>query len=118
MRHSAHLKVAEAFTELLENKFKVGPFRFGLDAALGIFPGIGDAIGMFLSFYLLWIGVKMRLPEEKLIKMAKNIIYDFLLGLIPVVGDVADFIHKANLKNLKILKAHVADTIIEGEIVR
>lgn len=112
-----HLQLATIITELLENRFNFLGLKFGLDPLLGLIPGIGDFIGLFLSLYLLWIGVRMNLPSEKISKMFSNIVFDFVLGLIPVVGDVGDFVFRANSKNLEILRSHMHSPIVEGEII-
>ena len=46
-----------------------------------------------------------------------NLAYAFAYGLIPIFGDVWDFVFKANDKNLKILKQHHEENIIEVEVV-
>ena len=112
-----HLKVAIGLSELLDNKFKIGRFSFGIDPLLGAIPGIGDAITLCLSLYVVWIGIKMNLPSEKLAKMIGNLVLDFVLGTIPIIGDIGDFFYKANIKNMEILKKH-AETIEEGEIIK
>lgn len=101
-----HIKTAEALTALLENKFKVGPYVFGLDPLLGLIPGVGDAISASLSLYIVWISKELKLPKNKINRMYLNIAVDFVIGLIPLVGDYSDFIFKSNTKNLKILKEH------------
>lgn len=111
-----HLQAAEYFVNLMENQFGLGRFRFGLDPVLGLVPGAGDAVGAGLALYLIWIGYQMQLPSEKLLHMVVNIIMDLLAGSIPVVGDAADFVFKANSLNLKILKDH-SGTVIEGKVV-
>lgn len=111
----SHIKVAEALVQLLDNKFHFLGLRFGLDPLLGLIPGIGDFISAVISFYLVWIGVQMKMPKEKINEMIQHIITDFILGVIPIVGDVSDFVYKANEKNLKILKEYAA--IIEGQLI-
>lgn len=101
-----HLRVAIILTDLLENKFSIGGIRFGFEPLVGLIPGIGDLIGLLVSLYLVWIAVMAGLPEEKISKMLGNIVLDFLVGLVPVVGDFGDFAIKANTKNLKILHDH------------
>jgi hypothetical protein len=111
-----HLRVAEAITELLENRFSVLGYRFGLDPLLGFIPWLGDIVSLILSLYLIWIGIRMRLPEEKIQLMLRNLLFDFILGVIPFVGDIGDFFFKANSKNLHILKAH-APQVVEARII-
>jgi hypothetical protein len=101
-----HLRSARILANLMDAQFKLFGFRFGLDPILGIIPGFGDLLSLGLSAYIVWIGVQMGLPTAKLAQMISNIIFDFLLGSIPVVGDLFDVTFKANLKNLSILEGH------------
>lgn len=112
-----HLKAAIYIADLLDNKFKVFNFRFGIDPLLGLIPGGGDLVSLLLSLYIVWIGFNAKIPTAKLIEMVINTIVDFVIGLIPVLGDIADFTFKPNIRNLNILKQHVPTDIIEGEIV-
>jgi hypothetical protein len=102
----SHLRVATYIAELLDNRFKILGFRFGIDPLLGLFPVLGDVFTLLFSMYLLWIGLRMRIPEERITEMIRNIVLDFVMGLIPVVGDFSDFVYKANIKNLEILKKY------------
>lgn len=111
-----HLQAAEHMAKILENKFQILGFKFGIEPLVGLIPWIGDFIGLILSLYIIWIAREMRLPKEILIKMYRNVIFDFFLGLIPLVGDISDFIYKANSKNLALLIKH-KNTFIEGEII-
>ncbi len=113
-----HLKLATIISDILDNRFKIVGFRFGLEPILGIIPGFGDFVGLALSLYIVWIGMNMRLPQDKLHRMITNVIFDFVIGLVPVVGDIADFAFKANAKNLEILRQYAPDTIVEGKIIR
>jgi hypothetical protein len=40
----------------------------------------------------------MQVPTALRIAMLKNIAIDFILGLIPFIGDLADLFYKANIK--------------------
>ncbi|MBI2012041.1 DUF4112 domain-containing protein [Candidatus Daviesbacteria bacterium] len=110
-----HLATAEYLVNFLENKFKFFKFKFGMEPIIGMIPIFGDLLSLLLSLYLVWIGMKMKIPEEAMSKMLGNIFLDFFIGIIPIFGDVADFVYRANSKNLEILKQY--STIIEGEIV-
>ena len=113
----SHLKTAEALASLLDNKFTIFGISFGLDPILDLVPWLGDVVGLFLSLYLIWIGIKMRIPREAIVQMVKNVIVDFVIGLIPFIGFFGDIFYKANIRNLKILKTYNDSKIIEGEIV-
>lgn len=101
-----HLKAASAVAHLLDSKFGFGPFKFGLDPILGLIPGIGDFIGFVFSLYLVWIGKKMNLPQNLQNKMVRNLVLDLIIGSVPIIGDLADFVIRSNEKNLKILREH------------
>jgi hypothetical protein len=112
-----HLRAASLVANLLDNRFNFLGIKFGLNGLLGLIPGFGDIITGILSFYLVWIGVKMRLPASALGEMVGNVAANFLIGLIPVVGDFADFFHRGNLKNLRILKEYAKSGVVEGEVI-
>ncbi len=112
-----HLKTASLVANLLDNSFNFFGRRFGLNGLLGLIPGAGDVITTGLSLYIVWIGVKMQLPVNKLAEMVGNVAINFFIGLIPVLGDAVDFFHKANLKNLHILQDYAEQDFVEGDIV-
>ena len=101
-----HLKSATILAKLLDEEFNVLGFRFGLDPIIGLIPGLGDALGLLLSLYIVWIGVQLKLPSDKIVLMVVNITLDFLIGAIPILGDIGDFVFKSNKYNLAIIRAH------------
>lgn len=105
---TTHLKFARSLTYILDSRFSILGFRFGLDPILDLIPGIGTLVPTILSGYLIWIGIQLEVPSKLLTQMIINVIVDGILGGIPVVGLVADALFKANEKNLKILEAHVS----------
>lgn len=111
-----HLKTARLLTDLLENKFGIGRFRFGFDPIISAIPGFGDLVTAVLSFYLVWIGMQMRLPQDKIVEMVGNIVMDFLIGLFPVLGDMTDFVFKSNSRNMRILEEYNRN-IINGQVI-
>lgn len=112
------METAEDIAYFLDGKFKFLKIRFGMNGVLGIIPVIGDLIVLFLSFYLVWIALEMKLPTAAILRMIWNVFINFVIGLLPIVGDFVDFFHKANLKNLKILKRYAKGNVIEGELVQ
>jgi hypothetical protein len=79
-------------------------WRFGLDALVGLIPGIGDTASSLVSFYILAAGVRYRVPKVTLLRMGFNIGIDYLLGAVPVVGDLFDFVWKSNQMNVELLR--------------
>lgn len=114
----SHLQAATVLAYLLDSKFKLFGFRFGLNGLVGLIPVVGDAFILLLSLYLVWIALEMELPRWKILEMLANIIINFFIGLVPIVGDFADFFHKANLANLKILKDHAKKQAKYGEVIQ
>jgi hypothetical protein len=78
-------------------------FGVGLDAAIGLVPGIGDAVGSALSSVIVRDAIRARVPMAVLAWMGLNLVVDALLGLVPGVGDLLDVAHRANRKNLRLL---------------
>lgn len=102
-----HLKTAEILANALDNSFSVGGYRFGLSVLIDLIPVVGDTIDLILASYLVWIAIKLRVPVFKLFQMGWNILFNYLIGLIPIIGDAAYILRRANMKNLEIIKRHV-----------
>lgn len=107
------------FAQLLDNQFEFLGIRFGVNALLDLFPEIGDLLAAILSLYLIWIALQMHVPKVKILKMIQNILINFFIGVIPIVGDIAYVFRKANIKNLRILQqyAREQENIVEGTII-
>ena len=93
---------------LLDSVFRVPGtnIRFGLDAIVGLIPGIGDISTPAFAGLILLQAVRMRLPIVVQARMVFNAALDMLLGLVPILGDLADIGWKANLRNLALLERH------------
>jgi hypothetical protein len=116
---------------LLDDVFRVPilGWRFGLDALIGLIPGIGDTGTALASFYILASAVRHGVPKITLLRMGMNIGFDYLLGSLPVVGDVADVFWKSNQKNIALLRkratvsaeearaGRISDWIVVGGII-
>lgn len=85
----------------------------GLDALIGLVPGIGDALGSALSSIIVRDAIRARVPMAVLAEMGVNLVLDALLGLVPGIGDLLDVAHRANRKNLRLLLRE-----IEGQPLR
>jgi hypothetical protein len=78
-------------------------WRFGLDAIVGLIPGFGDTATSLVSFYILASAVRYRVPKVTLLRMGLNIGIDYLVGSLPLVGDVFDAWWKSNQMNVELL---------------
>ena len=77
--------------------------QIGLDPLIGFIPFVGDAISMLLSLYIVFLAWRIGAKRSILALMVLNVLVDFVMGLTPVLGDAADAVFKANLRNLKLL---------------
>ena len=93
---------------LLDSAFRIPGtgIRFGLDAIIGLIPGIGDISTPAFAGLLLLQAVRMRLPIVVQARMVLNAAFDMLVGLVPILGDLVDVGWKANLRNLALLERH------------
>ena len=80
--------------------------RVGLDALLGLIPGIGDVIGGVLSTWIIAGALRHRVPARVIARMVLNVAIDLLFGAVPVAGDVFDFLYEENIKNMRLLEKH------------
>ncbi|HVC90429.1 MAG TPA: DUF4112 domain-containing protein [Acidobacteriaceae bacterium] len=83
--------------------------RFGLDAIIGLVPGIGDVLGGLASCILLVAAWLRGVPYITLVRMSANVGIEVLIGSIPLLGDAFDVAWKANRRNYKLLTRHVAE---------
>ena len=82
----ARLALLRRWAVLLDSAFAIPgiPIRFGLDALVGLVPGIGDLATPAFTVLLLGTGVRMRVPAVVLTRMVMNAGLDALVGLVPV----------------------------------
>ena len=94
---------------LLDNSIKIPgtSWKIGLDGILGLIPGVGDLAAGGLSTYILYQAVKLKVPKVILARMTLNILLESVLGVIPVFGDLFDFMFKANQRNVDLMRQYV-----------
>ena len=83
-------------------------WRFGLDALFGLVPGLGDIAGGLVAVYALHVARSLRAPAVIQLHMLSNIALDALVGTVPLIGDLFDFVFKAQTRNLALLDAWLA----------
>lgn len=99
---------AQKLANRLDTAFKLPfiPFRIGLDAIIGLIPGLGDAVMLIAALRIVYLGKKMGLPPGLVKVMLRNALLDFGLGFIPLVGDIVDFFYKANQANVRVMEKY------------
>ena len=91
--------------------------RVGLDPLIGLIPTAGDWLTWVPSIYILLEGMRLKLPVSMLGQMAFNIAIDLLIGVFPLIGDLADFGIKANRKNADMMLRHCRAKV-DGDKIR
>lgn len=84
--------------------------RFGLDAVLGLVPGVGDLAAAGPALYLVWRARELGAPRRLLVRMIANVGLDSVAGSVPLLGNVVDLFFKASRRNHALLRDHVATT--------
>ncbi len=100
-----HLKL---LARLMDSAFEIPGLRlrFGLDAILGLVPGLGDLVASFVSLYILQEAQRRGVSRVTLTRMSLNILIDWLVGSVPLLGDAFDVVWKSNQKNVQLLIQH------------
>jgi len=89
--------------------------RFGLDAIVGLVPGIGDFLMSLVSLYIVHEARQLGAPTHLLVRMVANIAIDGIVGSAPVAGDIFDVMWRANRRNMALLYSHLRS---QGEFAR
>lgn len=78
--------------------------RIGIDAIIGLVPGLGDIATTLLSTYVIWEARNLGVSKLALGRMLGNLAIHASVGAIPVVGDVFDAFFRVNQRNMKIVR--------------
>jgi len=102
----ADLDRADRIARLMDAQFKLPIINMpiGLDGLIGLIPGIGDAVVLLPSAWMLQRGWHHGARKRTLARMGMNSGIDFVIGAIPLVGDIFDIGFKANLRNAALLR--------------
>lgn len=106
----SQLDLLRRWAVLLDAAFRIPGtnIRFGVDALLGLVPGLGDVSAPIFTIALLVEGTRRRLPAVVQARMVLNAMLDMLMGIVPLAGDLVDVAWKANLRNMALLERHAA----------
>jgi predicted aconitase with swiveling domain len=80
----------------------------GVDSLIGLIPIVGDAIGSLVSSYIVYEGARLGMPKLVMLRMISNVALDSLIGAIPILGDLFDITFKANIRNVNLIREHMA----------
>lgn len=94
--------------------------RYYLDAIIGLVPGWGDVVALLSVVPFVYFSARVIKSVPLTLAVLNNGLRDVLLGLIPFfVGDVIDFFHRSNTKNMAMVQGFVdGDESIVREVNR
>jgi hypothetical protein len=121
----ASLARVDALARLMDSAVAIPgtSIRLGLDALIGLVPVAGDVISSAISTYIVWEARRLGVSRWTVARMLANTAVDTVIGAIPVIGDAFDVAFRGNMRNLALLRAHIARNdprgpVIEGSAVR
>jgi hypothetical protein len=99
----------DALARLLDTAFIIPGtgIRFGLDALIGLVPGIGDAITTAVALYIVNEARALGASRLLIARMLVNVALDGVVGAVPLVGDMFDVAFRANRRNIALLREHL-----------
>ena len=111
-KQRSHADDLELLAHWLDSVFRIPGLniQFGLDVLLGLIPGFGDTATSIVSLYILQAATKAGVPRVTVARMALNIAIDYVVGIVPVIGDLFDVYWKSNVRNVELLRRHARAT--------
>ena len=94
----------------MDSSIGFGRFSIGLDAVIGLIPGLGDVLTTMVSVVIVGRALQNGVHRSAILRMLVNLGIDTVLGSVPIVGDVFDATYKANVKNMKIYRESMSGT--------
>ncbi|KAF9972328.1 hypothetical protein BGZ73_004565 [Actinomortierella ambigua] len=91
----------------LDTAIDLGFAKIGLDPIIGLIPVAGDVVTTAMGLNVVRTAKQADIPDWLVRKMLMNVVIDFSLGFIPVVGDIGDFMFKANARNARIFEEYL-----------
>jgi hypothetical protein len=109
MSHEERLAQVRWLARMMDDNFRIPGtgIRFGWDSVLGFVPGIGDVLTSALSLLIVHHAWQTGASKFTLARMLGNVAADFAIGAVPLVGDLFDFVFKANRRNARLLEQHL-----------
>jgi uncharacterized protein DUF4112 len=100
----------DALATLLDTAFVLPgiKLRFGLDAILGLVPGIGDLVTTAMALYIVHEARQLGAPGHVIARMLGNVAFDGIVGAVPVLGDAFDVVWRSNRRNMRLLQDWLA----------
>ncbi len=98
----------EALATLMDDRFEIFGFRFGLNFIIDLIPVAGDVITTAIALYVFLTAIRYRISPWTVARMVFNILVYFIIGLIPYLGDIFGAWWKPNKRNVNLLRKSIA----------
>lgn len=102
------LKILDKVALLMDDAFTIPgtKIKIGLDPIISMLPVAGDTASFIVSALTILVSARNGASPKVLTQMAFNVLVDYVVGTVPVVGDLFDFYFKANRKNYQLMKEY------------
>jgi len=103
-------------TRLMDGLFEIPGVRrkVGLDAMIGVVPVVGDLVSAGIGLYLVFEARELGASRWLQARMVGNLLFDLLLGAVPVLGDFFDVLFRAHARNLKLLQKELGEPFVDA----
>lgn len=100
------LERLEGIAKLMDAQFALPftPIRLGLDSLVGLIPGVGDTISFGVAGFIIVQAGRLGASFAQVLRMILNSFIDWLIGLVPLIGDLLDVGWRSNLRNTEYLR--------------
>lgn len=101
-QNSMSYQISKAASRYLDGYF--------LDPIIGFFaPGLGDAINGALALPMVYLALVKLKSLPLALAIINNLLVDFMLGLVPWVGDFIDIFYRGNRRNHRLVRGFVEE---------
>ena len=103
-------------TSLMDGLFEIPVLRqkVGLDALIGLVPVIGDLVSAGIGAYLVFEARELGASRWLQARMVGNLLLDFAVGAVPLLGDFFDVLFRAHYRNLKLLQKELGEPYVDA----
>lgn len=100
----------DRLADALDTRFRMPLIgvRFGWDGILGLVPVVGDTLTVLPSVWLVLRARRLGAPRSLVAGMIARTGIDYVVGTVPLLGDLFDLGFKANRRNVDALRRHLA----------
>ncbi len=117
-RRDAARRRLVTLTRLMDGLFEIPILgrRAGLDALLGLVPVVGDMASAGIGLYLVFEARELGASRWLQTRMIGNLLLDFAVGAVPVLGDFFDVLYRAHYRNLRMLQRELGEPYIDADL--